>query len=455
MRLAKERRIPTLLVDLEELALKEDVANLDDAARDAIRDRLAFCVKGAGGQDQGKVVRSLMLAEQLGIEPAALNASHEMDRLFEPKAFLAAATSLPARDFKAFVGFLSELDVEKHVELLVGLIPKLPVGALNEVIEALIRLDQEPKCAAAIKALTDVKQVPLDLMAWLSKNVDRIDSWNLGTRPAFICDVLSVLELNFDAPRDRAYNTLVGQFEDSDWLKDMLEPMTDVQRRNFLGRMKETAAFPEMDRRSVLGRIIKLFPELEAEMVTRASTTETPGRPQGRMTSQRSHEERRLQLEKLINVDIPQNSKEIGVARSYGDLRENHEFKAAKEMQSILLRREGELKEMLQEVKPMDFAEFPVDTVGIGTGVRLRYADDRVEQYFILGEWDRDEALGIISCTTRLALAVEGHAAGDSVTVPTEEGSTEAVLEEVLPLSDEIRTWALPASTEAMASETS
>lgn len=438
--LGKERSIPEILARLDEYLEVEGAASVDDFARSVVQDRLAFSIKGAAGQDQGMVARSLMAARRFGINPDALRATPEMDRLFEESVFQDVARTLPAREFKAFVEFLADLDLERSIDLMVRMIPALAVGPLSDVMDALLRLGQEAKCRSALKALTDVKQAPLDTQAWISKNLDRIEAWSLGTRPIVINDMLSLLELSFGERRDRGYNTLVGQFEDPAWLRSMLDAMTEDQRRNFLGRMKDTPAFEEMDRRSILGKIIKLYPKLESLMVTRPSVEET-GRPQGRLTSERSHAERQAQLQKLVNIDIPQNSKEIGVARSHGDLRENHEFKAAKEMQSILLRREAELKQMLLEVKPSDFAGFPHDVAGLGTSVSLRYEDGRLERYVILGEWDRSEELGVISSTTRLAEAVQGHGPGDRVRVPSEHGDVEVMVEAVGPLDDEVRAW--------------
>ena len=53
------------------------------------------------------------------------------------------------------------------------------------------------------------------------------------------------------------------------------------------------------------------------------------------MTSSRSYRARQKHLERIMTVEIPENSKEIEVARSYGDLRENAEFKYAKERQGL------------------------------------------------------------------------------------------------------------------------
>src|SRR5437899_6807154 len=64
-----------------------------------------------------------------------------------------------------------------------------------------------------------------------------------------------------------------------------------------------------------------------------------------------SLEKRKGEYEDLVKVKIPENSKEIALARSYGDLSENFEFKAAKQMQSVLMRRKAELDQMLHNAR--------------------------------------------------------------------------------------------------------
>ena len=68
-----------------------------------------------------------------------------------------------------------------------------------------------------------------------------------------------------------------------------------------------------------------------------------------------------------MNKKIPENSKEIGIARSYGDLRENFEFKAAKEMQAVLMRRKSELEAALHNARGTAFESPDTSQVSIGT----------------------------------------------------------------------------------------
>ena len=116
---------------------------------------------------------------------------------------------------------------------------------------------------------------------------------------------------------------------------------------------------------------------------------------------------------------IPENSREIATARSYGDLRENFEYQAAKDRQRQLMQRQKELEQDLKEVQGTDFAEqSAADRVGPGTCARLAGPDGCEHRVCILGEWDRDEALGIVACGSALAKALEGARSGDTVETP-------------------------------------
>lgn len=138
---------------------------------------------------------------------------------------------------------------------------------------------------------------------------------------------------------------------------------------------------------------------------------------------------------------MAKNSQDIAAARSYGDLRENFEYQAAKDYQRVLLNRQAEMDLELKTMKGSDFSDAKTDTVMPGTKVTLRMEDGSERVFTVLGEWDRDEALNIISNKSRLALSVLGKAAGATVLVPSALGELQAVLEKVEPLDDAVRAW--------------
>ena len=123
---------------------------------------------------------------------------------------------------------------------------------------------------------------------------------------------------------------------------------------------------------------------------------------------------------------IPENTKEISLARSYGDLSENFEFKAAKQMQAVLMRRKTELEHALHLARGTSFENPDTSRVSIGTIVTLREKDSgKEETYAILGAWDGDPERHVISYQTAIAQAVLGRKLGDTVALNTNEASAE------------------------------
>jgi transcription elongation GreA/GreB family factor len=142
------------------------------------------------------------------------------------------------------------------------------------------------------------------------------------------------------------------------------------------------------------------------------------------IVSWESLEKRKAELEEITTKKIPANSKEIGVARSYGDLKENHEFKAAKEMQAVLMRRKAELEAMIVAAQGTDFSGVKGDEVAIGTVVEYIHAEGgQKKTVTILGAWDSDPEKGILSYQTAVAQALLQRKIGDSAELPSESGS--------------------------------
>src|SRR5215831_1898443 len=77
-------------------------------------------------------------------------------------------------------------------------------------------------------------------------------------------------------------------------------------------------------------------------------------------------------LDYELKVTLP---KEILKAREHGDLRENAEYKAAKERQSFLQARLGQLHRRLAALSLVNLDKIPRDKVGLGSTVTLRLTD--------------------------------------------------------------------------------
>jgi transcription elongation GreA/GreB family factor len=97
-------------------------------------------------------------------------------------------------------------------------------------------------------------------------------------------------------------------------------------------------------------------------------------------------------------------------------LRENHEYKAAKEMQKLLLRRKGELESQMIRARGSDFASPRTDVVSIGTVVHATDLQAGQSEHFsILGAWDSDPEKGIISYLSPVAQSLLNRKVGEEV----------------------------------------
>ena len=97
------------------------------------------------------------------------------------------------------------------------------------------------------------------------------------------------------------------------------------------------------------------------------------------------------ELERLKTVERPENIKSIEVARAHGDLSENAEYHAAKERQSFLEGRIGEIGYKLGNAKVIDPKTVPKDTVRFANRVVVENLDSEEEsEYMIVGPDEAD-----------------------------------------------------------------
>src|SRR5258708_12005827 len=185
-----------------------------------------------------------------------------------------------------------------------------------------------------------------------------------------------------------------------------LEVIKDLTRA-----LQLSPCFDDMDKRSLLARSVKSYPAVQTLISGEQTRQDT-----SLIVSWESLEKRKNEYTELVQKKIPANSKEIAIARSYGDLRENHEYKAAKEMQKVLMRRKDELESQLTRARGTDFSNAKTDPVGIGTLVQAMNLETNHSQSFtILGAWDSDPDQGIISYLTPVGQSLLNHKVGDEV----------------------------------------
>jgi len=247
-----------------------------------------------------------------------------------------------------------------------------------------------------------------ELLLWLAK--DRNDSFADVLGPEVFRAMLTAMER--DQFHERRSNRLRDFILDDQELLVELIGSADLEVIKDLTRaLQLSPSFDDMDKRSLLARIVKSYPAIQSLISGEQSQKES-----NLIVSWESLERRKNEYHELVEKKIPANSREIAVARSYGDLRENHEYKAAKEMQKLLMRRKGELENQLVRARGTDFANPRTDVVSIGTVVNATdLTTNQAQHFMVLGAWDSDPEKGLVSYLSPIAQSLLNRKVGDEV----------------------------------------
>jgi transcription elongation factor GreA-like protein/transcription elongation GreA/GreB family factor len=355
---------------------------------------------------------------------------HEASSAPVPEGEVSART-LWLQEFNRIASVLEQIPAAKHRRALLSFKeaspdrwPEALEGALNhvsaklagEIAHALISSGKLAELKELLARLISQHQASSELLLWLAK--ERSDSFADILGPEVFRAMLTAMER--DQFNERRSNKLRDYILADQTLLVELIGSADLEVIKDLTRaLQLSPCFDDMDKRSLLARIVKSYPAVQTMISGEQTKQETVY-----LVSWESLERRKNEYAELVQKAIPANSKEIAVARSYGDLRENHEYKAAKEMQKILMRRKSELESQLVRARGNDFANPRTDVASLSTTVTVTDLDlQQTEQFTIMGAWDSNPEKGIISYLTPVAHQLLNHKPGDEVEVQVDGGT--------------------------------
>ena len=137
-------------------------------------------------------------------------------------------------------------------------------------------------------------------------------------------------------------------------------------------------------------------------------------------------EGKKKELERLVEVDIPENTKGLAIARAEGDLSENFEYQARKQRQQDLGVRVARLQEELRKARVLDPATVDTTEVRPGTRVTLRLLGG-TRAVTLLGPWDSRPEADVYSYLADASKGLLGRKVGDRVSFLGDEGLIEAI----------------------------
>jgi transcription elongation GreA/GreB family factor len=297
---------------------------------------------------------------------------------------------------------------ERWHEVLRGSLNSVSAKLCREFASLLIQEGKMDLLKDALARFINQHTANSELLLWFGR--ERSDAFADILGPEVFRAMLTAMER--DQFNEKRSNRLREFILDDHELLAELTASADIEVVKDLTRaLQLSPVFDDMDKRSLLARLVKSHPAVQSLI-----SGEQTKQDSSMLVSWESLERRKDEYQELVQKKIPANSREIATARSYGDLSENHEFKAAKEMQKMLMRRKDELETQLTRARGTDFANARTDIVSIGTIVQaMDLGANQTETFTILGAWDSDPDKGVISYLSPVAQSLLNNKVGDEV----------------------------------------
>ncbi|MFC5455609.1 GreA/GreB family elongation factor [Prosthecobacter fluviatilis] len=384
--------------------------DISDSARKSVKLNLKECLQLLLARDE--LIESLEASSPMGSMKIS-------DLITETKEVLADAIKGLSSGFLARIyrAFPEAFPNRGWVPEILHHLTKTGGRAVAEIATVLDANDELDVLAEALKKSLRNRMLSADLLIWMARErkglAESVFDIDLGHA---ILGVIESDHMEGGPKRTGRLQDLLS--DDKTLLGEMVAEAEEEDVRLLAKRLINGSLFDELTRRSLMARIIKVRPEMEALMDENASATH---KDDSLIVSWESLEKKKQELEDLVNVKIPENKREIQIARDEGDLRENGGYKAARDQQSVLLRMQGKLERELRNARGTDFANVPTDKVGIGTVVDVEdIPSGEKETFTILGAWDGDLDKNIISYLSESAKALIGKAVGEELELPTD-----------------------------------
>lgn len=389
-------------------ALKRLLKDIDEGAKKAARVQLAQALQLVSARDE--VIGS---SKSLEHDPEAVRLADLLKSVDATKLAEEAGTLPSARQRAVYEAFPDAYG-ERWVEKMVKVFDKVGARGVTEIARILSDRNELPGLIDHLRSAIARRALGTDALIWVCRErksaASDVFSADVGA------SVLNLLENDHlsDGPRTTSrLQSLLG--DDKSLLTDLVEIMDVNEARNFSRRLLDCPVFGDLEKKSLMARIIKARPET-AELVSGGSHR----REETLLVSWESLEKKKAELDDIIRNKIPQNREDVKIAKSYGDLRENFEYKSAKDMEKYLAHRRNALDKEIHNARGTDFKGVDASKVNVGTIVTLIDASGAEVEMTVLGAWDSDPEKKLVSYLSVVGKALVGRAPGETVEIRDE-----------------------------------
>jgi transcription elongation factor GreA len=324
------------------------------------------------------------------------------------------AAELPALYFKRYLDLIRRTYPDKWLQMVEDLLRNSSGKFTTECINFLLEQEQQERISYCLDRWLNEQTIKGPLLLWVVKNRNSKKYYSI-INPLVTPRLLAAMfyAIDYEALQNASTRRIpLGDLlsDDTDLIPDLLADANVETARDLAQTLLLNQGFEELTKKSLLARFIKKFPTVQSLL---AGESANASEDDALIVSQDSFNAAKAEYEDLIATKIPENKQSIVTAREHGDLKENSEYKMARQDQDILLSRKNELEVDLSRARVTDFTEASNDLVGIGSIVDLKEGSTgKKHQYAILGAWDSDPKNNILSYKTPLAQQLLGKEKG-------------------------------------------
>ena len=367
-----------------------------------------------------RVIASYLLIKDLSSQYTHLGAAltHTFSELFEEIAEDITIFYENIKDIKLREDFL--LHIKLYISTWPDIYIKLLPTALNHTIVAsLLNEGYDNKLIAMAQNCFDNYRDYRQAIVWIYKTMSR-EEWFLKASIPMekqLITLIHILDITYreiENHRDTADNRKINKQVHTILFKDgVLNTFIETADADTILRIftfiEDVKDLDPTDKLKLRDLIVAKFPSFKF-----FGDTEKAVVSRGLIVTAAKYTEKQLQLTHIMDVEVPANSKEIAYALSLGDLRENAEYKAAKEKQDLLNSQVAKLKSEIERAQIFDPESVNTKRVSFGTKVALlNESSSKEEEYTILGPWESDPENSIISYLSPLGGAILNKKIGE------------------------------------------
>jgi len=295
---------------------------------------------------------------------------------------------------------------------------------VSESIAYLCDQDLAEAVATRFAQWLETRELRAPVIIWIIKNRDSKKYAAIVGRliaPSLLGTILSSIDTESLESNSTARIPLANELiKDKELIANILTPAegkkADSETIFDLTRtMMSSQGFDEMTKKALLSRLAKIEPHVQRLAKSKHSGSEAEEKEL--LVSKASKEEKERELEDIVKVRLPAVKEAIQIAKEHGDLKENSEYKMARQDHDTLAARRAELDALLKKARVTDFSEAKTDAISVGSSIVLRRGSDQTEfAYDLLGAWDGEPEKNILSYISPLAKQFLNHKAGETFT---------------------------------------